>query len=115
MPKEPSPLERDFLRYWRGLHPEMPEPVAQHRGIPHRQFRFDFSWPDAMVAVELQGGTWAKGRRQGHTRGSMYEKDCHKRNLAVAAGWRLFYLTGTMLRGDPGRWLGLIAGAVKGE
>ena len=115
MPREPSPLERDFLLYWRGLHPEMPEPGQQHRGIPHRQFRFDFAFLDARVAVELMGGTWAKGQRQGHTRGSMYEKDCHKLNLAVAAGWRCFWLTTTMLRGDPERWLGLIAEAIRGE
>ena len=36
-------------------------------------------------------------------------------NLAVAAGWRVFYLTTTMLRGDPERWLGLIAEAIREE
>jgi hypothetical protein len=43
----------------------------------------------------------------------MYEKDCIKLNLAVASGWRCFWLTTTMLNSDSGRWLDLIAETIK--
>lgn len=104
-----SDLEASFAFHWRILFPDAPEPVAQHRGIEGRWFAWDFAWPDQHVAVECQGGTWATGQKQGHTRGSMYEKDCHKLCLAVAQGWRVFWLTTTMLRNNPQHWLGLIA------
>jgi len=105
-----SELERAFETRWRQLHPELPMPVQQYRGIPGRKFRFDMCWRGPMVVVELQGGTWSRGR---HTRGQGYENDCEKLNLAQMHGWMVFYLTTTMLKNDPKRWLDFIADAIQ--
>jgi len=109
-----SDLEEKFSFYWRLLHPELPEPEVHYRkAIPGRRLELDFAWPDhGKIGVEVQGGTWAKGRKQGHTRGSMYERDCIKLNLMQREGWDVYWLTTTMLTNDPDRWLGLIAEAV---
>ena len=66
---------------------ELPEPEREFRFHPTRRFRFDFAWPDKMVAVEAEGGVWSRGR---HTRGSGFVKDCEKYNTATLAGWRVF-------------------------
>ena len=47
----------------------------EYRFHPTRKWPFDFAWPGAMLAVEIDGATWAHGK---HTRGSGYEKDCLK-------------------------------------
>ena len=48
----------------------------------------------ARVAVEVEGGTWGRGR---HSRGGGYSADCEKYNAAVAAGWAVFRVTGDMI------------------
>ena len=58
--------------------------VAEYRFHPTRKWRFDFACPDAMLAFEIDGGTWTGGR---HTTGSGYEKDCEKLNAAAELGW----------------------------
>jgi hypothetical protein len=55
-----------------------------------RMWRFDFAWPAHMLAVEVDGGTWAGGR---HTRGAGFERDCEKVNEAVLRGWRVLRFT----------------------
>jgi hypothetical protein len=60
--------------------------VTEHLFHPKRQWRFDYAFPQAMVALEVEGGLWTHGR---HTRGRGYEKDCEKYNEAVVMGWRL--------------------------
>jgi hypothetical protein len=82
----------------------LPEPVREYRfaafatggtgaGVRGRlrvcglaDWRFDFAWPDSMVAVETDGAIWASGR---HTRGSGYVEDTRKMNRAVQLGWRV--------------------------
>lgn len=93
-----SKLERTFLTRWRQLAQELPEPIAEYQIIPTRKFRWDGAWPKQKVAIEVQGGTWSGGS---HGRGSGITRDCQKNNLAVAAGWRVFYVTTDMLRDDP--------------
>ncbi len=61
------------------------------RWHPTRRWRWDFCWPEHMLAVELQGGTYTQGR---HTRGAGYRDDCEKANDAVVLGWRLLRFTG---------------------
>jgi len=109
MPKTSS-LEARFDLYWRLLHPELPAPELHYcKAIPGRRLELDFAWPAARFGVELQGGTWAETSKRGHTRGSMYERDCIKLNLMQANGWVVIWLTSSMLRADPGKWLSLIA------
>lgn len=69
--------------------------VPEHKGIPGRRFRFDFAFPDHMLAVEIDGGTWVQGR---HNRPQGYAKDCEKLNLAVLNGWRVLRFTADQVR-----------------
>lgn len=68
----------------------LPEPVREHRFHPVRKWRFDFAWPDRMLAVEVEGGAFTGGR---HTRGVGFQLDCQKYNAAVLSGWRVFRFT----------------------
>lgn len=67
---------------------DLPEPVAEHAFAAHigRRFRFDWAWPERLVAVEEDGAVWTGGR---HTRGAGFLRDCVKLNLAVELGWRV--------------------------
>jgi len=75
----------------------LPEPVREHRFHPTRRWRFDLAWPDEgrMIAVEVQGGVWSQGQ---HLRGKGYQRDCEKLNTATLLGWRVFWVTGDMIR-----------------
>lgn len=55
-----------------------------------RRWRFDFAWPDRMVAVECEGGTWSGGR---HTTGAGFEKDTEKYTEAALRGWVVLRFT----------------------
>lgn len=55
-----------------------------------RRWRFDFAWPEKKIAVEIEGGTWSRGR---HVRGKGYEADLEKYNAAAEQGWRVFRYT----------------------
>lgn len=68
----------------------LPEPMREHRFHPVRKWRFDFAWPDRMLAVEIEGGAFSGGR---HTRGVGFQSDCEKYNAAVLSGWRVFRFT----------------------
>ncbi|HEX7355272.1 MAG TPA: hypothetical protein VF288_10620 [Mycobacteriales bacterium] len=87
-----SVYERALERQFRALG--LPDPVREHRFHPARRFRFDFAWPDRMIAIEVDGGSWAAGR---HTTGVGFERDCTKSCLAAIAGWRVLHVTGTMV------------------
>ena len=88
-----SNLERilDFHMHAIGL----PAPEREHKFHPTRKWRFDFCWPDKMLAVEVQGGTWNRGA---HGRGSGIRRDYRKNNAAVALGWRVLYMTSDMVQ-----------------
>ena len=60
-----------------------------------RRFRFDFAWPQHMIAVEIEGGTFVQGR---HTTGVGFAKDCEKYNLATLEGWRVYRFTTQMVK-----------------
>ena len=80
-----SPLELQFAQQVRDAG--LPEPVREMRFHDTRRWRFDFAWPAQMVAVEIEGGVWKRGR---HTRGKGFIDDCEKLNQAVLLGWRVF-------------------------
>jgi hypothetical protein len=102
-----SDLEARFWHWWRALGG--PALVSEHRFAPPRRWRFDFAAPEALVAVELEGGIYSGGR---HVRGSGFEADCAKYNAAALAGWAVFRLTGRMLDRDPAGQLGPIMEAI---
>lgn len=87
-----SKLEDTYLQLLK--YATIPEPVIEHKFCPTRRFRFDMAWPDKMIAVEIEGGTWTGGR---HTQGSGFERDCEKYNLAAMMGWKVFRFTSKMV------------------
>lgn len=96
---ELSSLERTFDTYWRIVNKgHYPEPVRQFQFTPPRKWKFDLAWPAYRIAVELEGGVYSGGR---HTRGSGFEKDCEKYNVATLQGWRLLRFTTRMLMDNP--------------
>lgn len=88
-------LEDDFEREWR-FHPQ-------------RRWKFDFANPDPdiLIAVELEGGIWIKGR---HTTGKGFEADCEKYNTALSMGWRVLrYPSIKAMREFPNHYKQLLA------
>ena len=68
----------------------LPEPVREYKFCETRGWRFDFAWPDKRVALENDGGVHIGGR---HTSPKGFREDQHKRNEAVALGWRVLHAT----------------------
>lgn len=68
---------------------KLPEPIREYRGIPGRDYRFDFCWPDRKIAVEIEGGDIWRGNSR-HTHGSAYISDCRKYNSAIRHGWQVY-------------------------
>jgi very-short-patch-repair endonuclease len=77
---------------------KLPSPVREFAFYPGRRWRFDFAWPERLLAVEVEGGSWIAGR---HTRGAGFEKDLEKYNAASLIGWRVLRVTPEMI--DDGR------------
>ena len=87
-PKPVSKLEETLALHIRAA--KLLEPVREYKFDGTRKFRFDVAWPAAMVGVEVEGGVFSGGR---HTRGTGFEADAEKYNLAAMQGWRVFRLT----------------------
>ena len=66
----------------------LPPAVPEYRFCADRKWRFDYAWPAARLALEVQGGIWTQGR---HTRGAALQKEWEKLNTAAALGWRVMY------------------------
>lgn len=107
-----SNLEDRFLELCASLALPMPEREARFgamiaggegkgvrerlRALNLKDWRFDFLWRDARVAVEIEGGTHSGGR---HVTGTGYAEDCRKYNAAALAGFMVLRFTSEMLRG----------------
>lgn len=85
-----------FLYHWKLLKPDAPVPVGEYEAIPNRRFRFDWAWPDCKVALEVDGGQFAKG-------GGRHAKDTdrEKGNLAALHGWAWLRFSTQWLERDP--------------
>ena len=79
----------------------LPPWVEEHRFavLTGRQWRFDFAWPDRMLAIEIDGGAFSCGR---HTRGAGFVEDCRKLTAATLLGWRVLRFTAGDLEDDFG-------------
>lgn len=88
----------------------LPSPERELCFHDKRRWRFDFAWPQHLLAVEVDGGTMSQGR---HTRGRGYEADCIKLNTATLLGWRVLRVTGAMVR--DGRALATLEEALRGD
>jgi len=90
--RAPSRLEAELALHMRAAG--IPDPEREYRFAPPRRWRFDFCWPDKLLAVEAEGGVYSRGR---HVRPVGFEKDAEKYNAAVVAGWRVLRFTGAMI------------------
>jgi hypothetical protein len=68
-----------------------------------KDWRFDFAWPDKMLAVEVEGGAWVNGR---HTRGAGFTADIEKYHHAMSLGWTVYRCDGALVK--RGQAVGLI-------
>ncbi len=97
--REPDPapepkIKREFDRaevFLRALEVRgLPRPEREWKFDAKRRWRFDYAWPQQMIALEVEGGVWTGGR---HTRGAGFLKDVEKYNRAAVLGWRLLRVT----------------------
>lgn len=79
-----SELEERFLMLLKLAKIRKPEEELVF--APPRKWRFDFAFPDKMIAVEIEGGVWSGGR---HRRPIGFIKDMEKYNAAALRGWRV--------------------------
>ena len=94
-----SALEEMFvglLAQWRlaGLL-ALEAPEREYRFCPPRRWRFDFAWPARILAVEIEGGVWVRGR---HSRGQGVQGDAEKYNAAAVGHWRVLRFTSNDLK-----------------
>lgn len=90
-----SPLERTMAAQIRAAR--LPTPEREHRFHPTRRWQFDFAYPDRTppIAVEVEGGTFA--RRSRHTSPTGFRADCDKYNEAAMMGWVVLRVTSDMV------------------
>lgn len=62
----------------------LPSFEAEYPFHPGRNWRFDYAWPSARVALEVDGGSGGYGR---HSRPGGMRKDHEKLNTAALMGW----------------------------
>lgn len=95
---------------------DLPRPELEYKFHPSRRFRFDIAYPEYMVAIEVEGGSWGKPvvchncgtvvkerKRNGgmipvfsggrHNRPGGFSKDVEKYNEAAILGWILLRFT----------------------
>jgi hypothetical protein len=73
----------------------VPTPEPEFYFHETREWRFDLSWPEYLVAFELEGGVFSGGR---HTRGKGYTEDAKKYTEASLKGWTLIRCTSEQVR-----------------
>lgn len=99
----------------------LPAPKLEHVFHPTRKWQFDLSWPDHMVACEVDGGVYGRQvvchhcgqkvmivRKDGslvparlgmrHNTGKGYENDAEKINEAEVLGWLVLRVTAKMIK-----------------
>jgi very-short-patch-repair endonuclease len=98
-----SKLEDDFHFAWKQVAPDLVL-EKEFSAIPvwesdyekryakskrSKRYRADFAHPQARVAIEIQGGTWNRGR---HVQATGYARDARKFNLCQLSEWQVFLL-----------------------
>jgi hypothetical protein len=87
-----------FLTYWHMFAPlDLGEPVPEYsfdKAIG-RKHRFDWAFPVARVAVEIDGGAWLP-----HGGRHAQDADREKLNIAASLGWRMFRFSPEMIERD---------------
>ena len=90
----PKPnLEAEFTLQLRSLgFKEGIDFIREYKFHPTRKWRLDFAFIERKIAIEIEGGTYARGKSR-HTTGAGYGADCVKYNELILLGW-------VLLRGD---------------
>jgi len=113
-----SALEDQFLKLWKSKYRSIPlereysdieawetDYLERKKEKPRsRRYRLDFAHPETRTGIEIQGAVYSGGR---HVRGSGYERDCRKYNIAYTSGWTIFLLTSAMAK--DATWHAMIA------
>lgn len=61
-----------------------------------RRWRFDFAWPEKLIACEIDGGSWKP--HGGHSTGAGFQNDRDKDDAALRLGWRVYRCTPAMVK-----------------
>lgn len=77
---------------------------------PLRKWRFDFAWPDIMVALEYEGGAF---QRDGHRTTGNFLKDIEKYNAAALMGWTVLRVCAWHMGRAGGADLNTLLGAIE--
>jgi len=115
-----SKLEETLALHIKGL--KLKEPVRELKFHPTRRWRFDFAWPELMIAAEVEGGTESHGQRRRikgklctlksrHLTPKGYENDCEKYNEAAMLGWHILKFTGKAV--NSGKAIAIIERALR--
>lgn len=100
MDRADSAAERELLRLLREA--AVPGVV---RGMPFQGWFVDIAFPDARVAVEVDGWAW-------HVDAERFRADRRKQNALVAAGWIVLRFTWSDIHDHPRRTMSAIRAAV---
>ncbi len=88
-----STLEKQFTSQL--LAARIPAPEKEFLFSDERAWRFDFAWPSVLLAVEIHGGGWVRGR---HHREKGMSEDSRKHTEATLAGWTVASFTSEMVK-----------------
>jgi very-short-patch-repair endonuclease len=73
----------------------LPRPQLQYQlDLPAGRVYLDFAWPDRRVALEVDGYEFHSGRRA-------FDRDRHRGNELVLAGWDVLHTTAGQIGTDP--------------
>lgn len=84
-----SELERRFLQLVRRAR--LPQPARQYR---IGRWRVDFAYPEARIAVELDG-------YRSHSSLERFRSDRRRQNAVIVRGWQVLRFTWDDVVGDP--------------
>lgn len=70
-------------------------PAKEYVFHPVRKWRFDYAFPEAKIALEVEGGVYTGGR---HIRPKGFLGDVDKYNAAAVMGWRVLRVVPDRLR-----------------
>ena len=65
---------------------KIPAPIPEYRFCIERKWRIDYAWPELLIALEIEGGIWSKGR---HITPHGFLRDMEKYNKMSENGWLL--------------------------
>lgn len=98
-----------FADYWRLLAADFAMPTPEHNfdKAMGRKHRFDWAFIPERIAVEVDGGQWAKfgGRHATDT-------DREKLNIAASLRWLVFRFSPQQLKRDPAGCVEMVKRAI---